>query len=667
MKRKTNLFYSSGQDSNYVTFSNYTEALTGNILSINAKMFPSKFICFNIPKLNTLVSDPEHEGEYLSQENSFLHNKEEFIKNCLVGYYENKLAFIRDYNIENDNLNELNINPLDYLLKAVKEYDSTARITFIGQICEQEYNGTFMDNICIIESSADAKKLSIDLAEITTDDVVPYDGSITYLYGWSTGSGSSEVFNGPDGYSDVSPVFDSGSQYYITNKVFTVDKGVSASIDFNVLVPLSDLYVNKEDRQESLDEAAIDEVSGLVMSSASTNCVFDIPMGMWFSDTLVSLERTEEAAHAYRPSWSLCISSQFKPFPYFYMPNEISESGNLDVFGTFAMIMAKQQYIFDEFTNVTAALASIRERLDSYVLDNQMLLDPLVNKLNDIQRQFDHFVNDYNPEALNEAVARVQELNDVIEQAVSLTERMNEIQDDLNDLEDEISSINEHPFDEYVTVSSLSSQSYVTCSALDSMGLVTQSTLDTLGYVSQDALDATEASIKSYVGNNFYNKTSIATNVITPMRAYWGLFNALTSTLTYTLSGSTHNIAPSNYSFGAYSVKNVSDKAWFAYEPSYVYTLDRLSHIDGLGLVQPEGGGTLTSFNEDVSDAFDLLETRNLAQIKYLLAYLVNKTGIFGGASHGDLTSDDGEVLDAVNTLATSASFSNWQEIYRAN
>ena len=61
MKRKTNLFYNTGQDSKFVTFSNYTEALTGNFLSTNTKLFPSVFLCLDIPSLNTNHEDSKRE------------------------------------------------------------------------------------------------------------------------------------------------------------------------------------------------------------------------------------------------------------------------------------------------------------------------------------------------------------------------------------------------------------------------------------------------------------------------------------------------------------------------------------------------------------------------------------------------------------------------------
>ena len=99
MKRKTNLFYTSGPDSKFLTFSNYTEALTGNFLSVNTKLFPDRFLCLQINGLNSTT-------------------KEGFIK-YLVAYYENKLAALRDNILENNNTIEYNIHPLSYLLEAL--------------------------------------------------------------------------------------------------------------------------------------------------------------------------------------------------------------------------------------------------------------------------------------------------------------------------------------------------------------------------------------------------------------------------------------------------------------------------------------------------------------------------------------------------------------------
>ena len=133
MKRKTNLFYTSGTDSNFVTFSNYTEGMTGNFLATNVKLFPSKFLCVNIP---TLTKD----------------NRQDFLHQ-LAAYYENKVAFLRDKCLEQNINIETRIKPLGYLLDFIYNYDPDFDISFVGQVTEQDYNGTFADTICIIDAS----------------------------------------------------------------------------------------------------------------------------------------------------------------------------------------------------------------------------------------------------------------------------------------------------------------------------------------------------------------------------------------------------------------------------------------------------------------------------------------------------------------------------------
>ena len=99
MKRKTNLFYLNGPDSKFITFSNYTEALTGNFLSTDTKLFPSRFMALNIKGLTAQT-------------------KPALIK-YLTQYYESKLAVLRDgLNSENIRLDH-NVLPLNYLLEAL--------------------------------------------------------------------------------------------------------------------------------------------------------------------------------------------------------------------------------------------------------------------------------------------------------------------------------------------------------------------------------------------------------------------------------------------------------------------------------------------------------------------------------------------------------------------
>lgn len=200
MKRKTNLFYTTGPDSKFITFSNYTESLTGNFLSTDTKIFPSRFIALYIKGLNK-------------------DTKAALIK-YLADYYESKLAVLRDYFDYNKSDIEKSVPPLNYLLEAllrIKEiktnevvathsitnnsyvnfiedenetsnlisYSDVVKFKYISDITEQDYNGTFTDTICNIDLRKFAYISSIELTDDFDDEVVQFDKPIT-LYGWDS-------------------------------------------------------------------------------------------------------------------------------------------------------------------------------------------------------------------------------------------------------------------------------------------------------------------------------------------------------------------------------------------------------------------------------------------------------------------------------------------------
>ena len=196
MKRKTNLFYTTGPDSKFITFSNYTESLTGNFLSTDTKIFPSRFIALYIKGLNK-------------------DTKAALIK-YLADYYESKLAVLRDHFDYNKSDIEKSVPPLNYLLEAllrIKEinenevvythsiaanknnddnemsnliYDSDViKFKYISDITEQDYNGTFTDTICNIDLRKFAYISSIELTDDFNDNVVQFDKPVT-LYGWDS-------------------------------------------------------------------------------------------------------------------------------------------------------------------------------------------------------------------------------------------------------------------------------------------------------------------------------------------------------------------------------------------------------------------------------------------------------------------------------------------------
>lgn len=204
MKRKTNLFYTTGPDSKFITFSNYTESLTGNFLSTDTKIFPSRFIALYIKGLNK-------------------NTKGALIK-YIADYYESKLSVLRDHFDYNKSDIEKSVPPLNYLLEAllrikeiksnevvathsvannsyvnfIKDGNDTSNLTsnlisdsdvikfkYISDITEQDYNGTFTDTICNIDLRKFAYISSIELTDDFNDNVVQFDKP-AYLYGWDS-------------------------------------------------------------------------------------------------------------------------------------------------------------------------------------------------------------------------------------------------------------------------------------------------------------------------------------------------------------------------------------------------------------------------------------------------------------------------------------------------
>ena len=406
MKRKTNLFYSiNTDDCNFLTFSNYTEHLTGVFLATNFKIFPSRFLCFNIPSLSSEQK------------------KQEFIEDYLVGYYENKLAMLRDF-IVNENSEEAAKNKsniehpddimvyLGYLIDTIMKFDARSELVFASTITEQDYNGTFTDIICTIDSGVGFN---------TQYDIIKYDyesraeidvtqkQDVDYLYGWTNIDNNGQVrYVGPTNYMHITPKFDSvssitGSKTYFLEsdyKIYTTDIGNNSkdTISFNVIIPLYDItnmdYVT--------NTTTVEELPNLNMSIADPDShSFNVPYGIWFANDTITLKR--DIGTKYAPSWSLLIGTQFKPFP---TSNYLTQDGNNTVskmagFATYAQILCRQNKVYDK------------------MLENNNLL---INMQNNINEKISYITNIYNElhnttnlGQLNDLIKELQELRDKLE------------------------------------------------------------------------------------------------------------------------------------------------------------------------------------------------------------------------------------------------------------
>ena len=394
--RKTNLLYSTyiGEENSFLTFSNYTEAMTGNHLSVNTKMFPSTFLCayINVSKENI--------GSFI---------------NTVVGKYENKLAFLRDTFTKDSNISaEDNIYPLEYLINTLKDFDNEFSINYVGQVTEQDYNGTFCDTMCIISTEDNGGNATIsDVAEAKkTVKTVDYNNSYTYLYGWSSydATNNSYIYNGPSIYGNVKPLFDNDknnsyiyvSSYEHDKLIFTPDTKAK-SIEFNCIIPLFDIVnVDPKSNESNITESSDTELSDTESSDAEqskpsnilevdlTSSTCNVPMGIWFSQGFNKITLQRDETSGFWPSWSLVLSSQFKPFPKSpHLQSDTQNVSSTDAFGTFAQILVEQAKLTDEHTDIAVNVQALSNRISDVEskinnISTNMSLDALQNKIDQI-------------------------------------------------------------------------------------------------------------------------------------------------------------------------------------------------------------------------------------------------------------------------------------------
>ena len=398
--RKTNLLYSSyiGEENSFLTFSNYTEAMTGNHLSVNTKMFPSTFLCAYINVT------PDNIGSFI---------------NTIVGKYENKLAFLRDTFTKDSNISaEDNIYPLEYLINTLKDFDNEFSINYVGQVTEQDYNGTFCDTMCIISTEDNGGKVSLNSVD-GTKKTVDYNNSYDYLYGWSSynATNSSYIYNGPSIYEHVKPLFDklsdnndnneNNSYIYVSSYehdklIFTPDTKAK-SIEFNCIIPLFDIVnVDPKSNESNITESSDTKLSDTESSDVEqsklpnilevdlTSSTCNVPMGIWFSQKFKKITLQRDETSGFWPSWSLVLSSQFKPFPKSpHLQTDTQNVSSTDAFGTFAQILVEQARLTDEHTDIAVNVQALSNRISNVEskinnISTNMSLDALQNKIDQI-------------------------------------------------------------------------------------------------------------------------------------------------------------------------------------------------------------------------------------------------------------------------------------------
>ena len=391
--RKTNLLYSTyiGEENSFLTFSNYTEAMTGNHLSVNTKMFPSTFLCAYINVT------PDNIGSFI---------------NTIVGKYENKLAFLRDTFTKDSNISaEDNIYPLEYLIETIKDFDNSFSINYVGQVTEQDYNGTFCDTMCIISTEDNGGKVTLNSVD-GTKKTVDYNNSYDYLYGWSSynATNNSYIYNGPSIYEHVKPLFDNdknNSYMYVSSyehdKLIFKPDAKAKSIEFNCIIPLFDIVnVDPKSNESNITESSNTEPSNTEPSDTEpsklpniievdlTSSTCNVPMGIWFSQGFNKITLQRDETSGFWPSWSLVLSSQFKPFPKSpHLQSDTQNISSTDAFGTFAQILVEQARLTDEHTDIAVNVQALSNRISNVEskinnISTNMSLDALQNKIDQI-------------------------------------------------------------------------------------------------------------------------------------------------------------------------------------------------------------------------------------------------------------------------------------------
>lgn len=441
--RRTNIFYNSNSNTDkFFTFSNYTEALTGNFLSTDTKLFPSRFFC---AKLEGLTAD----------------NKQSLI-NLLIRYYENKLAVLRDKNSKNYTILSLNYlleffyklklekseedGSINWVLNAEFNTDSFKNteidnytkeissyynddnkpyftINYIGDITEQDYDGTYTDTICVvnIDNIISGSLLYKDNADET---LVVSGINYKYLWGWTDNDieniAKSILKTDESTTIDLSPIDDNGQLnniYYryssdLCGIKFNYNSETEDDLSFNIIIPLFDMVdINYKNNFTTIDYEYLDSgknIPGINITDTIENNlrIKNIPLGIWITDSGVELKRDGE----YAPTWSLTISSQFKPFPY---SNNIARSSSSDsksnAYSTFAEVLIKLNKAIDKFDDMHITIQNLENRIQT--IEGNLKQIGTIHNIDGIQQEIELFKAESN----NSFITFKNEVNEVIE------------------------------------------------------------------------------------------------------------------------------------------------------------------------------------------------------------------------------------------------------------
>ena len=439
--RKTNLFYLDDNNSNFLTFSNYGEFLTGVCLSTNHKIWMSSFLCLNLPftqenetEIN-INNNPQNYNDSIGEFDNITFTRKHTVQNFkkfLMCYYENKLAYLRDfYESNNEKIENINVNNnlLNYLLDAIQlffnlETPIESTIEYFGDIIEHDYNGTYNDSMCIVDFN---RKKEI---ELSYGQSYNYCDNFYPLHNWNyelwNSNNLEDLENDIIKYHEICDISNDNndSKYqkipYIYFNESNVHNNDINKISFNCIIPLFDVI------NSNIDENAdnIDEIDNI-----ESNIYKNIPYGIWFASenedgTLNNIELYKQDDNISQ-SWSLVICSKFAPYPYGVKINDESDDVLKSVEKyTYAELLAKNSQLLenynilsDQYNKLNLKINELTKEINNLKLLNSNGLNiydicshELINiesRLEDkykiLSENFDSFVNQMKWKSINKS------------------------------------------------------------------------------------------------------------------------------------------------------------------------------------------------------------------------------------------------------------------------
>lgn len=317
------------------------------------------FICLYIDKLEETLQKDIYEKPHITP-------REAFIK-YLVEYYENKLATLRDDKTLNGK-----VYPMSYLMDAIRcakfskynadingytcHYDNSVDkntnpvINYVGRVANYDkQDGNFADFIMTIDNGDTFEWTLNETNEEFDYKTIHVDDDNDKLHGWG-GYDVEELNKYTPQYDNQDTNDYYQTQLYSSLSIIRDDTNNNkiGDLKFNVVIPLYQIR-NK-----------IDMIIGDVFNWNDSYGEVVVPYGMWICPQEYSVNLQSDGK--IRPSWSLMVSTQFKPFPYSNPSNNGETNKSTDStasYMSFAAVLKNYTVLMDKFNQMNASMIQL--------------------------------------------------------------------------------------------------------------------------------------------------------------------------------------------------------------------------------------------------------------------------------------------------------------------